>query len=343
MSLIVDIYKKMGDFTLNVQFQSENEIFALLGASGCGKSMTLKCIAGIEEPDSGQIILDDIILFDSKKKINLPPQKRRAGYLFQDYALFNTMSVKKNIEAAMNFGEKKNADEYIRAYHLDGLENLYPNQLSGGQKQRAAMARMMAANPRLIMLDEPFSALDSFLREKMMWEMKALLDQQKIPVLFVSHDRNEVYAMSNRVTLIDKGHSLETMEKKEFFHSPSSITAAVLSGCKNISTIERLDEHSYLAREWNTVISGQKIPKDIVAVGIRAHDFQLTTESQNIFTIDQYRISEDLFEWNIFFKTSPESEELVWKVSKNVLTPEILNHFPKTVSVHEESILFLKK
>ena len=343
MSLIVKIYKKMGDFTLNVNFSTENEIFALLGASGCGKSMTLKCIAGIEKPDSGQIILDDEILFDSVKKINLPPQKRKVGYLFQDYALFNTMTVEKNIESALDSKEKSNVYFYCKAYHLEGLEKLYPEQLSGGQKQRVAMARMMAAKPKVIMLDEPFSALDSYLREKMMWEMKAVLDQLRIPVLFVSHDRNEVYAMSNRVTLIDQGHSLETMEKNSFFHNPKTISAAVLSGCKNISKVKRLNDHHYMAQEWNTIIYCEEVLEDIAAVGIRAHDFDLNSESSNVFTIDQYRLSEDLFEWNVFFQTDSGSGELLWKISKNMMTQEILKEFPAKVFVQSDRILFLKE
>ena len=166
--LQVRIKKKLGNFLLDVDFSMDGGIFAILGASGCGKSMTLKCIAGIERPDEGRIVLNDRVLFDSAKRINLPPQKRKVGYMFQDYALFPTMNVVQNIQAGM--GRKpdpKKVREYITGFQLGGLEHHMPDQLSGGQKQRVAMARMLAAEPEVLLLDEPFAALDSYLKWKM--------------------------------------------------------------------------------------------------------------------------------------------------------------------------------
>ena len=144
MALYVDIEKKCGDFLLKVKFTAEKEVLGLLGASGCGKSMTLKCIAGIEKPDRGVIRLDDKVFFDSEKRIHLPVQKRRVGYLFQDYALFPNMTVLQNILCGA--GDRKKASEYVKRFFLEGKEQLYPAQLSGGQKQRTAMARMLAGN-----------------------------------------------------------------------------------------------------------------------------------------------------------------------------------------------------
>ena len=149
--LQVRIKKKLGNFLLDVDFSMDGGIFAILGASGCGKSMTLKCIAGIERPDEGRIVLNDRVLFDSAKRINLPPQKRKVGYMFQDYALFPTMNVVQNIQAGM--GRKpdpKKVREYITGFQLGGLERHMPDQLSGGQKQRVAMARMLAAEPEVL-------------------------------------------------------------------------------------------------------------------------------------------------------------------------------------------------
>ena len=163
----------MGNFLLDVDFCMDGGVFAILGASGCGKSMTLKCIAGIERPDEGRIVLNDRVLFDSKKKINLPPQKRKVGYMFQDYALFPTMNVVQNIQAGM--GRKpdpKKVREYITGFQLGGLEHHMPDQLSGGQKQRVAMARMLAAEPEVLLLDEPFAALDSYLKWKLEVSLK---------------------------------------------------------------------------------------------------------------------------------------------------------------------------
>ena len=176
--LQVRIKKKLGNFLLDVDFSMDGGIFAILGASGCGKSMTLKCIAGIERPDEGRIVLNDRVLFDSAKRINLPPQKRKVGYMFQDYALFPTMNVVQNIQAGM--GRKpdpKKVREYITGFQLGGLEHHMPDQLSGGQKQRVAMARMLAAEPEVLLLDEPFAALDSYLKWKMEQQMLELLQK----------------------------------------------------------------------------------------------------------------------------------------------------------------------
>ena len=168
MSLYVDIEKQLGSFHLRVQFQAENEVTALLGASGCGKSMTLRCIAGIVTPDRGRIVLHDRVLFDSEKKVNLPPQQRKLGYLFQNYALFPNMTVEKNILCGIRTGSRREKSaalaDALRRFRLEGLERHYPAQLSGGQQQRVALARILCTRPEAILLDEPFSALDSFLK-----------------------------------------------------------------------------------------------------------------------------------------------------------------------------------
>ncbi len=177
MSLEVRIRKKFKGFFLDVDFVQEGGCMGILGASGCGKSMTLKCIAGIETPDEGRICLDGEILFDSKKKINKRPQDRNVGFLFQNYALFPTMTVEENI--ACGIRERKKRKEIVREqigrFRLEGLEDHRPAQLSGGQQQRVALARMLAGSPRLILLDEPFSALDTFLRDQMHQEMKKII------------------------------------------------------------------------------------------------------------------------------------------------------------------------
>ena len=175
MSLSVDIRKKLEGFTLDIAFRTENRVTGLLGASGSGKSMTLKCIAGIEQPDEGRIVLNERVLYDSEKGINLTPQKRRVGYLFQNYALFPNMTVETNIAVGLS-GSKKEMEETVREmvlrFHLEGLEKRYPGELSGGQQQRVALARIMAYKPDVIMLDEPFSALDTWLREQLQMEVR---------------------------------------------------------------------------------------------------------------------------------------------------------------------------
>ena len=162
MSLKVNIKKRLGNFNLDVAFETERGVFAILGASGCGKSMTLKCIAGIETPDEGRIELNGRVLYDSAKKINLTPQKRHVGYMFQDYALFPNMTVEQNIKAGMGkHPEEEKVRSYINRFRLEGLEKHYPAQLSGGQKQRLSIARVFLKNPPILILDEATSALDN--------------------------------------------------------------------------------------------------------------------------------------------------------------------------------------
>lgn len=343
--LQVEIKKRLGDFCLDVSFGLERGTFAILGASGCGKSLTLKCIAGIETPDEGRILLDGRVLFDSEKKINLPPQKRRVGYMFQDYALFPHMTVEKNIMAGMGKKpDRKLAQEYIRRFHLEGLEKHYPAWLSGGQKQRTAMARMIAAEPEALLLDEPFSALDSHLRWELESQMREILEQVGKPAILVSHNRDEAYRLCQTVGCLNKGR-MEIIEPvREFFQNPKTRTAAILSGCKNISSVRILDAHHLLAEEWGTVLAVPEIPAGTKAVGIRAHTFYPcgTEKEENIFRISEYRILEDMFEWNISFRTGKGQGWLQWKIAKKEWQEEPGQvPVPERLTVDVKNILFL--
>jgi molybdate transport system ATP-binding protein len=346
MSLKVNIKKKFGSFCLDVAFETERGVFAILGASGCGKSMTLKCIAGIETPDEGRIELNGRVLFDSAKKINLTPQKRRVGYMFQDYALFPNMTVEQNIKAGMGkCPDEEKVKSYIRRFRLEGLEKHYPTQLSGGQKQRVAMARMIASEPDILLLDEPFSALDSYLKWELEQEMRDMLAEVEKPVLFVSHNRDEVYRLCNMVSCIDHGKMEVIEETKEFFHNPKTKTAAVLSGCKNISTVEIVDNSHIKAVDWGINLCVPEIPKDTKAVGIRAHSFYPVdaepVQDMNILRIEEYRIIEDTFEWNISFRPSKESGWLQWKIAKTE-QEDSPGPIPSGLAVDAKDILLLR-
>lgn len=193
--LVVQIYKKLAEFDLDVSFQVEDNILGLMGASGSGKSMILKCIAGIETPDQGKIVLNDRVLFDSEKKINVPIQKRNVGYMFQSYALFPNMNVYENISVGLRARKVKDVDivvqKVMQQFRIFELASRYPKQLSGGQRQRVALARLMAYEPDVLLLDEPFSALDEDLKEDLLQELKSELQISK-PVIFVSHNKEEV-------------------------------------------------------------------------------------------------------------------------------------------------------
>ena len=189
--LEVQIYKKLAEFDLDISFQVDDNILGLMGASGSGKSMTLKCIAGIETPDQGRIVLNGRVLFDSEKKINVPIQKRNVGYMFQSYALFPNMNVYENISVGLRARKVKDVDivvqKVMQQFRIFELASRYPKQLSGGQRQRVALAY----EPDVLLLDEPFSALDEDLKKDLLQELKSELQISK-PVIFVSHDKEEV-------------------------------------------------------------------------------------------------------------------------------------------------------
>ena len=252
MGLFVDIHNKLGNFRLDICFEIQHGTLGLLGASGCGKSLTLKCIAGIVTPDKGKIVLDDTVLFDSEKGINLPPQARGTGYLFQNYALFPNMTVSQNITSGIkNKSERTNAlAELLSTFQLEGVQNHYPSQLSGGQQQRVALARMLASQPRILMLDEPFSAIDSFLRWQLEQELCQILKSFQGTTLFVSHSRDEVYRVCDSMAVISNGKIDCLGDTHQLFDNPKTLSCAKTTGCKNISSAVIISPSEVYATDW---------------------------------------------------------------------------------------------
>ena len=301
MSLSIDIHKELADFTLNVQVETDGDMMALLGASGCGKSMTLKCIAGLETPDRGKIVLNDRVLFDSEKKINLSPQKRRVGYLFQQYALFPNMTVRQNLYAAVQrlpqSQRKAAVDEKLRAFKLEAVESLYPRQLSGGQQQRAALARVLASEPECLLLDEPFSALDSYLKWQTELELSEWLRPYEGDVLLVTHDRDEAYRLCETVCVLSEGRSEEKATVRDLMAVPRTVSAALISGCKNYSRVQRVDATHVKCVNWGvTLETSQEVSNVCSYVGVRAHSFHIAKGGEpNRFDAKVVRVIDDTF------------------------------------------------
>ena len=277
MSIFVDIEKRLGSFSLKVRLEAGNETLALLGASGCGKSMTLKCIAGVETPDRGRIVVDNVILFDSEKGINLTPQDRHVGLMFQNYALFPNMTVLQNIRTgAKREKDKVKREEFVQQimtrFGLTQLSNHYPHQLSGGQQQRVALARILVSNPHILLLDEPFSALDSHLRFRLEQDVRNVIRSYGKTVLLVSHDRDEVYRMADRIAVMNNGSIEACGEKKTVFAAPGTKAGAMLTGCKNISAIRRIEQNRVYAADWGVELSINGLSESTRYVGIRMHD-----------------------------------------------------------------------
>jgi molybdate transport system ATP-binding protein len=305
--------------------------------------MTLRCIAGIEKPDSGFIQINGRTVFDSEKGINLPPQKRHAGYLFQDYALFPNMTVSKNILTVMPKDKKDQLDSLINSLHLNGLENHYPSQLSGGQKQRCALARIIASESEIIMLDEPFSSLDSHLKWQMELEVTSIVKKIGRTVLFVSHDRDEVYRISDQVLVIENGTSEEMKEKQELFQNPCTYSDALLTGCKNILSI--IYQNGYI----QTPGYGIKIPvteseKMFTYLGIRAKQLVPAHAIRNIENayLFQYQIKsviEGVFTMILMISINGAENQIQWEISKK--EHSLLQNHPKIVAIPKDKILLL--
>ena len=274
MRLEVDIRKDLGGFRLEVSFQAEGGAFTgVLGASGCGKSLTLQCIAGLQRPDAGRIVLDGRVLFDAQRRIDLPPQRRRVGYLFQHYALFPHMTVAQNIAAGARdrARRRERAAELIHALRLEGQEDKYPRQLSGGQQQRAALARILASEPEALLLDEPFSALDSALQFQVERELAQALAGFPGPVLFVTHDRGEVRRLCRRACVLDRGRSQPVQAVDELFRAPRTLAACLLSGCEDLSRARALPDGRVEALDWGAALAVERpLPEGLSHVALRA-------------------------------------------------------------------------
>lgn len=275
--ILVDIEKDYGAFTLGVDFEVGDEVLALLGASGSGKSLTLKSIAGIEKPDRGRIILNDRVLFDSEKGVNLSPQDRRVGLMFQNYALFPHMTVEDNIRtgARRTRASEEEIQAMIQSFHLASVRHQRPATLSGGQQQRVALARMLISDPEIMLLDEPFSALDIHLRYQLELEMQETIRRFGKTVILVSHDQDEVYRLSDRIAVVEKGRITRQDDKRRLFEDPQTLEGARLTGCENISRLELLSDGRGHALDWGLTLD---LPDRLLAwthVGIRSRDIEL--------------------------------------------------------------------
>lgn len=313
MSLYVDIEKDLSSFTLKTKINQENGVLGFLGESGSGKSMTLKCIAGIERPSRGKIILNGRVLFDSEKGINLSTQDRKVGFLFQNYALFPHMTVTQNIQIGLEKLSKLEKDkitkEYINRLCLNGLEKRYPWQLSGGQQQRVALARALSTSPDILLLDEPFSALDYHLRSNMEKELIHILREYKGNIVFVTHNISEAYRVCDDIVVYNKGRAMPKRATADLFNNPKSLVEAKITGCKNISRAKRIDTNTIYAEDWGYTYKVDNEDPEIKYVGIRAHHIEVIREKKensNYYTIDN--IVENPFSYTVCLKNKEKKD-----------------------------------
>lgn len=349
MALYAKIQKKFHGFELDVEFETDGVCMGILGASGCGKSMTLKCLAGIEKPDRGRIVLNGKVFFDSEKGICLPSRERLVGYLFQNYALFPTMTVEENLAIVIP-GKKKDKQtlmaEQLKRFQLTGLEKRYPSQLSGGQQQRVALARMLLYCPDIIMLDEPFSALDGFLKDKLQLELLELIKDFSGDVLMVSHSRDEIYKFCDHMMLIADGKSILKGRTRDIFHKPEKMEAAKLTGCKNISTIKKISDYELYAYDWKMKLKTvERISDSIRYIGIRGHHLipAEQMDDENVMRIEMSGFSETPFERQYLFKNAEDvtSLRIWWMQDKNEVENNHNYEFPYFMKFPKENLMLL--
>ena len=309
MVLSVNIEKRLPGFSLSMNMSCEKGITGIVGASGSGKSMLLNCIAGLIKPDEGTISLGDRVFFDKAGNINLPPQNRKASILFQNYALFPHMTIKENIAFALDglAAREKNrrVSRLLEQFHISDFAGRYPSQISGGQQQRAALARALAVEPDILLLDEPFSALDQHLKQNLMREMLEMLGDYEGCVLFVTHNMEEAFRMCENLTVIENGHIEAQGLKQDIFNRPPSCSAARITGCKNILTAIKSAEHEAYIPDWGVSLKSEmNFEGSEGFAGIRANHIKLAEaqDKENCFTAWIADRSESTFSTTLYLK-----------------------------------------
>ncbi len=308
--LVVDIQKQLAGFQLDVSFSANEHPLGLLGASGAGKSMILRCIAGIETPTKGRIVLNGRVLFDSEQGINIPSRDRRIGFLVQNYALFPHLSVAQNIAFGLPKGTsaltlKQQVEAQLVAMQLEGLADRYPHQLSGGQQQRVALARALASQPEALLLDEPFSALDTYLRSQLEQQLISTLATYQGATLFVTHNLEEAYRVCQDLLVMETGKAIAYGAKQDIFERPGTFSVAQLTGCKNFSQAVITASQEVEASDWGAKLRViEPIPDSLTHVGIRAHQLMFTNNpnQENTFPCWLAQTSETPHRMTLYLK-----------------------------------------
>ena len=327
MSLEVDIEKKFKGFHLQSQFTADDETMGLLGASGCGKSLTMRSIAGIERPDSGKIVVNGTVFFDrapgKKARVDLTPQQRKTALLFQNYMLFPNLTVAQNVAAGIS-KDVSPADRdamvqtELKRFGLSGFEKRYPVQLSGGQQQRVALARMLAARPGILMLDEPFSALDAHLKSVLEQNLVSLFDAFRGTILYVSHDIDEALRFCDRIAVVESGHIMEMGTGDDLVNRPQSQAGIKLSGCKNATPAERVDARRVWLPKWGVEVeTAADVPEGVKCLGVRAFFLERADgPGRNCFRMRVDRVSDSRFERTVLLGFCDRSEKVAPAVER---------------------------
>jgi len=339
--LEVKIKKSLQGFNLEVDFSINQEILAILGPSGSGKTMTLQCIAGLLQPDEGYIKLNDKVLLDTAGRISLKPRVRNVGFVFQNYAMFPHFTVAENIAYGINHLPKERVktrvSELLEKMHINGLGHRYPRQLSAGQQQRVALARAIAPEPEVLLLDEPFSALDSQVKERLELELLNLQNFYKGNILFVTHNLAEGYKLASKIAVYESGRVVQCDYKNRVIESPANRTVARLTGVRNImqGSIESITGPTVRVAIPELCGSLKVTAKDTqglavkqsVYIGIRPEYIHIVDRpGENTFQCQADRIVDGVSLINCFFHTNSDNANRHWvEVSLHKLHAPLIN------------------
>src|SRR5690348_5108373 len=333
MTLEVEIAKKLPDFTLEVSFNSGSGPLSILGPSGAGKTMLLRCIAGLESPDRGRIALEGRTLFDSDRGVRVPARERRIGMLFQNYALFPHRTVEENIAFGIDGIPRDErthrVNTWLQRAHAEDVRHRYPHEISGGEQQRAALARALSIDPDALLLDEPLSALDTHLRSQIEAQLQDTFTEYRRPALLVTHNIEEAYRLGEKLLVLSHGHIAAFGGKEEIFRRPPTLEVARLTGCKNLSRAHTISADMVEALDWGCRLRlAGPLPPLTAHVGIRAHHIDLeetsrATVRENDSPCRMVRLSETPFRVTLYLRLDADSRNLNDSLSAGDLQAEV--------------------
>jgi molybdate transport system ATP-binding protein/molybdate transport system permease protein len=323
MPLEVQIAKQLPNFALDVSFTAGDAPLGILGPSGAGKTMLLRCIAGLEQPNRGRIDLNGRVLLDTQARIRVPARDRRVGLLFQHYALFPNRTVAENVAFGLRNlpaeEQSRRLAALIERTHARGLESRYPRELSGGEQQRVALARALSIEPEALLLDEPLSALDTHLRSQVEAQLQETFAAYRRPALVVTHNIEEAYRLGEQLLVLAGGRVAAFGAKEEIFRHPPSLEVARLTGCKNFSRARATSNHAIEALDWGCQLRvAQTLARPVAHVGIRAHHIDFAEPSSvvaaessldNVFPCWLVRSSETPFRITLYLRLHQPATE----------------------------------
>jgi molybdate transport system permease protein len=350
----MDVEKKLKDFSLEIAFSTGQGAVGLLGPSGAGKSMTLRMIAGIVAPDSGRIVLNRRVLFNSVTGRNIPAARRRIGVVFQDFALFPHMTVAENVGFGLSALPQEEREarvaEQLESMRIAELAGCYPGEISGGQRQRVAIARCMATEPDALLFDEPFAALDPHLRRRMEEQLRETLAGYEGAVIFVTHDMEEAFRFCSDLLVLDGGRVIASGPKHQLFERPPTVAAARLTGCKNIAEAWRVGPNRIAVGSWNCELdTAEPVPHELTHVGLRSHQivFQPAARTVNTFLCWLVSTSEAPHEMTLYLRLHAlplpgEPAQLQADVPKELWRALSAKPQPWEVKLNPERLLMLE-